>query len=197
MAKDKTETAETTEKLFPDQLEGEEVELMFRKHPIVMRKGLVFGMFGPLVGILPTAIWPTLGFGWFFAGLFGGIALGLLIFFPFWINWFYSVYIVTDMRLIQITQKGFFSKSFVDLSLNQIQSLNYEVRGLQATLLGYGTILVQTYMGDLVIHEVHHPAKLYKKLVTTLRQEGIEPATMNPDVAAQKEDNLDLHEEEN
>lgn len=189
MAKDKTET--DTPKLFPDQLDDEDVLLMFRKHPIVMRKGLVFGMFGPLIGILPTAIWPTLGFGWFFGGLFGGILLGLLIFFPSWINWYYSMYIVTNIRFIQITQKGLFSKSFVDLSLNQIQSLNYEVRGLQATLLGYGTILVQTYIGDLVINEVHHPAKLYKKLVTIMRDEGVEPIDMSPQSKAEKELNLE------
>ena len=167
-------------KLFSDQLDGEEVLFLFRKHPVVMRKGLVFGMFGPLIGVLPTAIWPTLGFSWFFIGLFGGIALGLLIFFPFWINWYYSLFIVTDIRMIQITQKGLFHKSFVDLGLNQIQSVNYEVNGLQATLLGYGTILVQTYMGDLVVHEVHHPAKIYKKLITVLREEGIEPVMMAP-----------------
>lgn len=186
MGKDK-QTDEQPEKLFPDQLDGEEVLLMFRKHPIVMRKGLVFSMFGPLIGVLPTAIWPTLGFGWFFAGLLGGIILGGIILFPFWINWFYSVYIVTDRRLIQITQKGLFHKSFVDLGLNQIQSLNYEIRGLQATLLGYGTILVQTYMGDLVIHEVHHPAKLYKKLITVLNEEGIEPVNMVPQAAEEEE----------
>ena len=193
MAKE-TENEEQPEKLFPDQLDGEEVLLMFRKHPIVMRKGLVFGMFGPLVGIIPTAIWPTLGFGWFFAGLFGGIALGMLILFPFWINWYYSVYIVTDRRFIQITQKGLFRKSFVDLGLNQIQSLNYEINGLQATLLGYGTILVQTYMGDLVIHEVHHPAKLYKQLISILRDEGVEPVEMLPQSGEEEE--LGLEEEE-
>lgn len=196
MTKENKKDGSPTEKLFPDQLDDEEVLLMFRKHPIVMRKGLVYGMLGPLIGILPSAIWPTLGFGWFFGGLFGGIALGLLIFFPFWVNWFYSVYIVTDMRLIQITQKGFFSKSFVDLGLNQIQSLNYEIRGLQATLLGYGTILVQTYMGDLIIHEVHHPAKLYKKLVIILRDRGVEPIPLTPDVAREQEEDIELDEEE-
>jgi hypothetical protein len=196
MAAEDAETEEQpSEKQFADQLEGEEVLLMFRKHPIVMRKGLVFGMFGPLIGIIPTAIWPMLGFGWFFAGLFGGIVFGMLIFFPFWINWFYSVYIVTDRRFIQITQRGLFRKSFVDLGLNQIQSLNYEVNGLQATLLGYGTILVQTYMGDLVIHEVHHPAKLYKQLITILRDEGVETVKMMPEAEIQEEGTPELEEE--
>ncbi len=180
-------------KQFADQLDGEQVLLMFRKHPVVMRKGLVFGMFGPLVGVLPAAIWPTLGFGWFFGGLFGGVILGCLILFPYWINWYYSIYIVTDQRFIQISQKGLFSKSFVDLSLKQIQSLNYQIKGLQATLLGYGTILVQTYMGDLVIHEVHHPAKLYKQLITIMRDEGVEPEAMVP--AVHEEEAIDLEEE--
>jgi len=42
------------------------VLFVFRKHPIVMRKGLVFGLLGPLIGILPAAINPNLGFGYFF-----------------------------------------------------------------------------------------------------------------------------------
>lgn len=172
---------EPKEKYFPDQLDDEDVQFVFRKHPIVMRKGLVVAMFGPLVGVVPAAVWPQLGFGWFFGGLLGGIVLGGLILLPSWIHWYYSVFIVTDQRLIQITQKGLFHRSFVDLGLKQIQSLNYEINGLQATLLGYGTILVQTYMGDLVVHNVHRPAKIYKKLITILKDFGITPVEMAPE----------------
>lgn len=172
------EDKNTEQKYFADQLDGEEVLFIFRKHPIVMRKGLVISMLGPLIGVLPAAFRPELGFGWFFGGLLGGVLLGGLFFLPGWISWYYSIFIVTDQRLIQIGQKGLFHKSFVDLGLNQIQSLNYEVNGLQATLLGYGTILVQTYMGDLVVHYVHHPAKIYKQLVTILKDYGITPVTM-------------------
>lgn len=175
------EDQEPKEKHFADQLDDEEVLFVFRKHPIVMRKGLVFGMLGPLFGVIPAAIRPELGFGWFFGGLIGGFILGALILFPSWIHWYYSVFIVTDQRLIQITQRGLFRRSFVDLGLNQIQSLNYEVNGLQATLLGYGTILVQTYMGDLVVHDVHHPAGIYKKLITILKDYGVAPAAMVPE----------------
>lgn len=179
MAKEKNKQDDAVRaKHFPDQLDDEEVEFIFRKHPIVMRKGLVFGMLGPLVGIIPAAVKPELGFGWFFGGLFGGMLLGGLIFLPFWIAWYYSVFIVTDRRLIQITRRGLFRKSFVDMGLNQIQSLNYEVNGLQATMLGYGTLLVQTYMGDLVVQQVYHPAQIYKQLVTVLRDQGVHPANM-------------------
>ena len=76
-------------------------------------------------------------------------------------------------RFIQITQKGLFHRAVADLALAQVQSVNYEVSGLQETLLGFGTIKMQTYVGDLTIHDVHHPAKIQKRLLSILRQEGI------------------------
>lgn len=160
-------------KYFEDQFDDEKVLYVFRKHPYVMRKGLVFGMLGPLIGVIPAAIKPELGFTVFFGGLIGGVILGLLIFAPSWIGWYFSLYIVTDQRLIQINQKGLFHRAVAALGLNQIQSVNYEIQGLQETLLGFGTIKMQTYVGDLVIHEAHHPAKIQKKLLGILRDEGI------------------------
>ena len=47
---------------------------------------------------------------------------------------------------------------------------------MQETLLGFGTIIVQTFVGDLVIHDVHHPAKVQKKMVGVLRDLGIHPS---------------------
>lgn len=165
--------AEKTQKYFADQFDDEDVLLVFRKHPIVMRKGLVLALIGPLLGVIPAAIKPTLGFGWFFGGLAAGFVLGLLCLMPSWIAWYYSVFIVTDQRFIQITQKGLFHRSVVDIGLNQVQMVNYEIAGLQETLLGFGTIMVQTYMGDLVIHDVHRPAKIQKKMIHILRDQGV------------------------
>lgn len=165
--------AENKTKYFADQFDDEDILLVFRKHPIVMRKGLVLALIGPLLGVVPAAIKPTLGFGWFFGGLAVGFAVGLLCFAPAWIAWYYSVFIVSDQRFIQITQKGLFHRSVVDIGLNQVQMVNYEIAGLQETLLGFGTIMVQTYMGDLVIHDVHHPAKIQKKMLHILRDQGV------------------------
>lgn len=168
------ETAKQTHhKYFEDQFDDEEVLYVFRKHPVVMRKGLVLAMLGPLVGIIPAAINPGLGFGVFFGGLAVGCLLGVLVLLPSWIGWYFSVFIVTDQRFIQINQKGLFHRAVADLGLAQIQSINYEINGLQETLLGFGTIKMQTYVGDLVIHDVHHPAKTQKKLASILRDEGV------------------------
>jgi hypothetical protein len=43
MASPKDTTQPSKVKYFPDQFDDEEVLYVFRKHPIVMRKGLIFG----------------------------------------------------------------------------------------------------------------------------------------------------------
>lgn len=161
------------QKYFADQFDDEEVLFVFRKHPVVMRRGLIIALVVPVLGVLPAAAKPDLGFGWFFGGFAIGLLIGSILFFPSWIAWFYSVFIVTDQRFIQITQKGLFHRSVVDIGLNQIQMVNFEIAGFQETALGFGTIMMQTYMGDLVIHDVHHPAKIQKKLIGILREQGV------------------------
>lgn len=172
--------AQAHEKYFADQFDDEEVLYVFHKHPITMRKGLVIGLAAWLVGPVYTLVLtytrptqpPNMTF--FILSLVISIILGLILFFPSWIGWYFSVFIMTDQRFIQITQKGLFHRAVADLGLNQIQSVNYEVSGLQETLLGFGTIKMQTYVGDLVIHEVSHPARIQKSLLEILRKEGID-----------------------
>ncbi len=160
-----------SKKYFTDQLDDEELLLVFRKHPIVMRRGLIYAMIALLAGTVPSLIKPE--YSYLFGGLLAGFILAVILFFPSWISWYYSVFIVTDQRLIQTTQKGFWTRSVVDIGLNQIQMVNYEVAGLEQTILGFGTIMMQTFVGDLVIHDIHHPAKVQKQLLTILRDQGI------------------------
>jgi len=177
------QTGQSPDKYFEDQMDGEEVLFVFRKHPIVMRKGLIIGMaawlVGPLYTFALTYIYanqpdkiPSVNF--FFISLAASIMLGVILIIPSWISWYFSVFIVTDQRLIQITQKGLFNRTVVDMNLSQIQMVNYQVAGLQETLLGFGTISMQTFVGDLIIHDIHHPAKIQKHLLEILRKEGIQ-----------------------
>lgn len=190
MAKHKDRSERTDKvKYFPDQMDHEEVLFVFRKHPVVMRKGLIIGSLGLLAGPLYTLIMtyvqpdnpPSMTF--FYLSFLASLLLAGILFFPSWMSWHFSVFVVTDQRFIQITQKGMFHRSVVDMALPQIQMVNYEVAGLQETLLGYGTIMMQTFVGDLVIHYIHHPANIQKKLLEILRAEGIN--TTDAPMAAQ------------
>jgi hypothetical protein len=159
-------------KHFKEQFDDEETLLVFKKHPVVMRKGLIFFMLAILAGTIPALVKPTYGF--FFGGLALGFVVGLILIFPSWVRWYFSVYIMTNKRFIQ-QSRSLFQVNVVDIGLEQVQMINYQVVGIQETLLNFGTIIVQTYVGDLVIRDVHRPARIQKKMVHELRELGIHP----------------------
>src|SRR5690606_11293106 len=106
--------AKNPQKLFDDQFDDEEVLFVFRKHPAVMRKGLVVASVGLLLPVLYVSLLtvifannperlPTVEF--FFACLAVGLVLGFLLIAPALMAWYFSVFVVTDQRFIQVTQK--------------------------------------------------------------------------------------------
>lgn len=166
---------------FDDQYDDEDVLMMFRRHPIVMRKGLIFGSLGLLAGPLYTLILtyvnasnpPTMNF--FYLSIVASLLLSAIIFFPSWMSWYFSMYILTTERFIQITQDGFFHRTVSDVPLNLVQSINYDISGAEQTLLGFGTIIMQTFIGDTKLHNIHNPAKVQRKMVSLMKEHGIHP----------------------
>jgi hypothetical protein len=170
---------------FKEQFEDEETRLVFRKHPIVMRKGLILASFGMLVGPLYVLVLtyvdknnpPTLTF--FFLSIVASFVLAWVLIFPWWVRWYFSVYIMTNKRFIQ-QNRSLLQINVVDIGLDQIQMINYQISGLEETVLHFGTIIVQTYVGDLVIKQVHHPEKVQAQMVHILRDLGIHHSARTP-----------------
>jgi hypothetical protein len=133
-----------------------------------MRKGFYALLIPFLIASLPTLIWP--GELTFLYIALGGFVLGLILFFYHWMGWYFTIYIVTNERLRQITQEGMFGKSVIDLGLSKIQNISYNVPGASGAMFGFGTIVIQTYVGDLVINQVHHPSKTYAQLEEAIKQ---------------------------
>ena len=147
---------------FEGQREDEELLFVFRRHIIAMRKGFYLFFIPFAVSSLPVFVWSTeLWVYWF---PLGGFMLGLLLFSYHFLMWYYTVYIVTDQRLRQVTQRGFFGKDVVELGLSKVQNISYNIPGFSGEVFGFGTIVVQTYVGDLIISKVEHPEKIYNKL---------------------------------
>lgn len=147
---------------FEGQREGEEVVLVFRRHIIALRKGFYSILIPFVIASLPTLIFPGEFLYLYIA--FGGLAFGLVLFFYHWIGWYFTIYILTDQRLRQSTQKGIFGKSVIDLPVSKIQNISYTIPGLSGELFKFGTIIIQTYVGDLILDMVEHPATVYNKL---------------------------------
>lgn len=147
---------------FDGQREGEELLFVFRRHIIAMRKGF-YGLLIPFaVSAIPPLIWQD-KLELFLLPL-GGLVIGLIIFSYHFMLWYYTVYIVTDQRLRQVTQQGFFGTDVVELQLSKIQNISYNIPGFTGEVFGFGTLVIQTFVGDLVIHKVEHPDKTYNKL---------------------------------
>jgi hypothetical protein len=172
-------------KHFKEQFDDEETMLVFRKHPIIMRKGLILASFGMLVGPVYTLILtyahksdpPSIAF--FFGSLAASFILACILIFPWWVRWYFSVYIMTNKRFIQ-QNRSLLQVDVVDIGLDQIQMINYQIAGLEETVLHFGTIVVQTYVGDLVIKQVHHPEKVQAKMVHILLDLGIHHSARTP-----------------
>ncbi len=155
---------------FDGQREGEEILFVFRRHIIAMRRGFYALVIPFVVGSLPYLLMPdTL---WLLWVAVGGFVVGLLLFFYHWIGWYFSVFIVTNQRIQQTSQTGIFGKSVIDLSLSKIQNISYNIPGFTGEILGFGTIVLQTYVGDLIVDKVHAPEEIYNKIQAVVYQNG-------------------------
>ncbi|MDO4868282.1 MAG: PH domain-containing protein [bacterium] len=161
-----TKSVKENQKAFVGQRDDEDFLFVFRKHIIAMRKGfyLLLGIFA--LSCLPVPIGIVTGS----AGMeilyipLAGFGVGLIFFLYHLMIWYFSIYIVTDQRIRQVTQKGFFGKTVIDIPLSKIQSINYTIPGFFADIFRFGTINILTIVGDLEIKNVEYPEEIYNRL---------------------------------
>lgn len=170
-----------TGKAFDGQREGEELILVFRRHIIAMRKGFYLLLVPFALSSIPPLIWQT-QLELFLLPI-AGLTVGLLLFAYQFLMWYFTVFILTDQRLRQVTQHGFFGSDVVELKLSKIHNISYNVPGMSGELFGFGTIVIQTYVGDLTIRNVEHPQKIYNLL-----QDAVEDAERGVNEEAYIED---------
>jgi len=151
-------------KTFAGQQDGEKVLVVERKYPIVLRRPLLYGLVIILISLLPWAFATYYDFSW--AGytlwwLSAWLLVLLWYWIRAWVGWYYTVYVLTNQRILIVTQKGFFSREVNDLTLNNIQNVNYKVEGFQAALFGFGTVTIETLSGGkpIKLRYIHGPAE--------------------------------------
>lgn len=106
-----------------------------------------------------------------------GLALWTLLLwmriFWVWTDYYLDVWIITNHRLIDIEQKGFFNRNVANVRLDFIQDVAYEVNGMIASLLNFGTIEIQT-AGEtrhFVLQGVSHPERLRDTIIQIKTEE--------------------------
>ncbi len=89
-----------------------------------------------------------------------------IIFFVIWTNYYLDILILTNKRIIDIEQKGLFSREVSTFRLDKIQDITTEVHGILATLLDFGDVHIQTAgeSRDFIAKGVPRPAIIKRKI---------------------------------
>lgn len=84
----------------------------------------------------------------FFASLWTLIIWHML--FARWTDYYYDIWVITNWRIIDIDQKGFFNRTVATLlTLDHIEDIETEVQGVVGSLLNFGNLQVQTAAAHL------------------------------------------------
>lgn len=59
-------------------------------------------------------------------------------------RYYLNLWVLTDRRIVEITQRGYFNREVSSLLLSRVQDVTTEVEGVLSSLLGIGDIVVQS-----------------------------------------------------
>lgn len=130
-----------------------------------------------------------------FASLAAALAMSayllfvLQAFFTAWVDYALDVWVVTDQRIMNIAQNSLFHRTVSELSLDRVQDVTSEVKGVWATFFGFGSIIVET-AGEQEHFEfttLPRPELIAKRVVELARvYEQKKPAVTPPDAPTPK-----------
>lgn len=152
---------------FTEQEENEVIELFLRRHFATNFKwifGSLIAFFAPvlLVNIAQQAS-PQTFFSFPQEILIGIIAVYYMLILAFVIQnflfWYYNIYIVTNLHLVDVNFHSILSREILEIELNDIESVSSNINGVVASLYNYGNVIIKTAAAhaDLVFDSVPRP----------------------------------------
>ena len=169
---------------FDTQEASEKVILILRRHPITLIKNVLITVGGlffpwllkilPLFDSLPAKYETAINLGWYLLVL--GFALETFL------VWYFSVYIITDERIIDVDFLNIIYKNISSAKIENIEDITINASGALSTIFDYGTILAQTAAErtEFEFEDVPQPsrvASLLNELLLQEEQERIEGKT--------------------
>lgn len=123
--------------------EGEQIIFVIHRHIVMeMKNFLKVLFFGAFIPVFAWWIFPKItifAIAW--------LSIGLLRFLYEFFDWYYDVWLVTSVSIVEIMWRGFFDKSSARIEYHTIQGIGYEVKGFMQTIFNYGTITLDKYTG--------------------------------------------------
>jgi len=176
-----------------DLKEGEKVVKIVRKHRasfiwpafktfliLVIPCFLVSFLFASLPGIVVFLICIAVGVGY---GLHQ------------WIEWYLDIFVLTNQRIINIDQKGLFSRQVSEFGYKGVQRVTYGISGFLATAFGFGDVMLKSVESDkeIIMKSTAEPQKVQEAIVNIQRQQGVSAQEL-VDLITQSKSNPDENE---
>ena len=178
---------------FPNQKPNEHVLMFLRRHWIVPLKILLLAA---LMAAIPAILYiivvnftdllENVAYYAFFVLLVSAFYLFVILFaFANFVDYYLDVWIVTNQRVIDIEQRGLFSRLVSEKDLGVMQDISTDLSGFWATLLNYGDVHIQTAgeeqhflfkqipFADEVARRISNLVAEYKKLEKTTEIESL------------------------
>lgn len=137
----------------PNQLPDEKVVKIIRKDLFILLKRifllllliiLPLAFFYLMIRIRPELLQGTISYPLVVLGTSAYYLFAWLFFFFSFIDYYLDVWIITNRRIIDIEQEGFFSRVISEQKLFRVQDVTSEVHGFFPTVLKYGDVHIQT-----------------------------------------------------
>src|SRR4030042_5933241 len=124
----------------------EKVVLILRRHPLANVKAvaIAFGMviFPSFASILP--IFENIPSNFSFLLIMSWYMVTLAYILENFLNWFFSVNIVTDERIFDVDFYNLIYRKITDANIDQIQDVTVQIGGGLRTMFNYGDVIIQT-----------------------------------------------------
>ena len=171
---------------FDGQEKGEQVALLLRQHPFVILFRI--GLFG-LVALAPIVVWIIFFsylemYSWlnifFFASSIWYLGLWFAIFYSLTIYTLNTV-IITDHRILDRDQLGFFNRKIAELQIYRIQDISTHTSGIIETFLHFGDLTVQTAGSEkqFIFHQIPNPDQTREAIMQIARSKDSWAKTVN------------------
>lgn len=121
---------------------GEKVDIVLRRHWIAFAFLAIYAISGILFTIILLSV----------LGTSASVVLMLIAFWMYyslflyvsWLNYELDVIILTNNRIVCVEQKTFLNRSVGETTLDKVQEVSIETKGLLANLFDFGTLKILT-----------------------------------------------------
>lgn len=151
--------------------DGEKILLVVRQAPIAFANSLLIGT---LLFLLPFfLLFPLFTRGkWGVAGFIVLISVAAVFAFYRFVDWYFNCGIITNMRVIDVDQKGLFQRTVSEVPYYKIDDVSYNIKGFRQTMFRYGNVVVaiKGYRSSVTLRNVGKPAMIQELVLAVERE---------------------------